>query len=179
MFPKQTAFVQFMRACPRAACRPVKIHSRSIWDLVRFPESRNIVREMNRELERMERNMFRSFPFNFALPRLVPIDSSAVQRNSYRINIDVEGYKAEDIKISIKNNVMRIEAQMDAKSEDGSRLKQSFVREITIPENVDQSTLKSLFHDDGVLTIEARVIDKEGPKDIPITHEAETLKSKI
>jgi len=94
--------------------------------------------------------------------------------NSYRINIDVSGFKPEDIKVSLKDRVLTIDAKMEQKSEDGSRLYQEMSRMYTLPANVEVNNLKSLLSNDGVLAIEAPISGEvEQPKEIPISRTEE------
>lgn len=110
----------------------------------------------------------------------MPIEGKETKQDSYRVNIDVQGFKPEDIKISLKEGILKIEAHMDKTAEDGSRFQQSIVREFTLPSNVEQSSVKSLLHEDGVLSIEASLNKQNEPKDIPIEHlEGDKLKSKM
>lgn len=143
-------------------------------------EVRNMMRDMDRRMEKFERDFFRS-PLSVITPRFIPVDRQGMAKDLYRVNIDVQGFKPEDIKISLKDNVMKIEAQMDRTAEDGSRIQQSIIREFTVPENVDISTVKSLLHDGGILSIEAGLDNGKQPQPqaIPIEKGDSKPKSKI
>jgi HSP20 family molecular chaperone IbpA len=102
--------------------------------------------------------------------RSMPIEAIDNTGNSYKMNIDVSGFKPEDIKVSLKDRVLTIEAKMEQKSEDGSRLYQEVSKTYTLPDNVELENLKSLLTNDGVLAIEAplAIQDEMKPKEIPI-----------
>jgi HSP20 family molecular chaperone IbpA len=87
----------------------------------------------------------------------------------YRINVDVDGFKPEEITISLKENILTIQAKMERKAEDGSKFQQEFTRELSLPENVDPTSLKSFLGNDGVLNIEASYKPEVKPKEIPVS----------
>lgn len=159
---------------------PVTVQSRNFW---RAPSDiRYLMKDLTREMDRMEKEFFRNVPLRILAPRFLPIEGLEMKQDSYRVNIDVQGFKPEDIKMSLKDNVLKIEAKSDRKTEDGSRIQQAIVREFTLPEHVDPSTVKSLLHEDGILSIEAALTKQAQPKEIPIEQiegEKKQLKSKI
>jgi HSP20 family molecular chaperone IbpA len=78
-----------------------------------------------------------------------------------------------DLKISLKNNVMCVEAKKEQTSPDGtSRVYQEYHRKFTLPEGVKMDEVKSTLHPDGYLKIEAPLpqlaITEQTPKEIPI-----------
>jgi HSP20 family molecular chaperone IbpA len=93
--------------------------------------------------------------------------------NLYKLNIYMgEEYLPENIKISLKENVLMVEAKREQKSED-SRFYEEVSRKFTLPENVDLKEVKSVFAPNGILRIEAPLPVQplpEPPKlvDIPI-----------
>jgi HSP20 family molecular chaperone IbpA len=113
---------------------------------------------------------FRLSPLTHVMHRSMPVEAIDNTCNSYKINIDVSGFKPEDIKVSLKDRVLTIDAKMEQKSEDGSRLYQEVSKTYTLPDNVELENLKSLLTNDGVLAIEAplAIQDEMKPKEIPI-----------
>jgi HSP20 family molecular chaperone IbpA len=107
--------------------------------------------------------------------RSMPLEAVDDTGNSYKINMDVSGFKPEDIKVSLKDRVLTIEAKMEQKSEDGSRLYQEVSKMYNLPDNVELENLKSLLTNDGVLAIEAplTVRAEEKPKELPINRAEE------
>jgi HSP20 family molecular chaperone IbpA len=126
---------------------------------------------MDKALERFEKDMIDHFPFSRLLPRPIPIQGVVQSGDVYRFNVDVHGFKPEEIKISVKENNLVIGAKMERKGEDGSKFQQEFTREITLPEEVDPTSLKSFLGNDGVLSIEASYKPDAKSKEIPVSRE--------
>lgn len=86
--------------------------------------------------------------------------------------MDLAGFKPENVQVSLKENVITVNAKMDEQSEDGlQRFSQSISQSYTLPENVELDKLKSVLSDEGMLNIEGPIKGgqaKEGPKEIPI-----------
>lgn len=143
---------------------------RHVWGLVR-PSSdvQRIMRDMDRRMQAFEREFFKIPPFRFLNPQVIPIEGVPATDVKFRVDVDVSGFKPEDIKISMKEGKLKIEASMD-RTEDGTRIKQHLVREFTLPPNLDEKSVESLLHDNGVLTIEAST-KSEGAKKLPISSE--------
>lgn len=158
--------------------RPVvSSQHRNFWGIPRPNDFRLMLRDVDRQMDHFEREMqsfFRNSPLVSLLPRSVPVEAAETSGNTYRINIDVAGFKPEDIKLSLKDRLLTIEAKMEQKSEDGSRLYQEMSRVYTLPENVEVENLKSLLNDD-ILSIEAPLSGKEAtkPQEIPISRAEE------
>nr|AJP36906.1 heat shock protein 19.8 [Oxya chinensis] len=146
---------------------------RSFWDFTRSSDLRSLARDMERQVERLEKDIMGSFPFNRMRPRYLPISGTSTSPNTFRYDIDVEGFKPEEIQVSLKDRVLTLSAKMDRTSEDGSRFYQEIVRQVTIPEKVKIEELKSYIHD-GVLSVEAPRESEGGPKEIPVSREEQT-----
>jgi HSP20 family molecular chaperone IbpA len=132
---------------------------------------RSVFRDIDRAVERFERDMIDHFPFRRLLPRSIPIQGVIQRGDVYRVNVDVDGFKPEEINISVKENTLVIGAKMERKSEDGSKFQQEFTREMALPEEVDLTTLKSFLGNDGVLSIEASYKSEAKAKEIPVSRE--------
>lgn len=142
---------------------------RYIWNLARPADFRYVARDMDRAMERFERELVDFFPFRrHFLPRPIAIEGVQQRPDAYHLNIDVQGFKPEEIKVSLKDNIVTIRAKMERTGEDGSKYQQEFSRELTLPENVDPAELKS-YLSDGVLSIEAAYKPEEKPKEIPVS----------
>lgn len=104
---------------------------------------------------------------------MVPgIDESS---GKYIMNVPLSRHMSpEDVRISMKNNVMTIEGRKEQKSEDGrSRSYHEFMRKFTLPENVKPEDVRSVLTPEGYLKIEAplpqpALMEPEKPKEIPI-----------
>lgn len=180
MFNRSRMLLPVVRSCQKLSSVP----ARNFW---RPRDIGYLMKDFEREFDKMERDFFRNInmPLRVLAPRFMPIDGLEMKQDSYRVNIDVRGFKPEDIKMSLKDGMLKIEAKSDRTAEDGSRVQQAIVREFTLPENVDASTIKSLLHENGVLSIEAALAKEAEPKEIPIEQiegekdERKQLKSKV
>jgi HSP20 family molecular chaperone IbpA len=83
----------------------------------------------------------------------------------------MEGFKPEEITISLKGNTLTVEGKMDRKMDDGSKYQQEITREMTLPDDVDETSLKSMFGADGFLSIEAAYKPDRKPKEIPVSRQ--------
>jgi HSP20 family molecular chaperone IbpA len=120
-------------------------------------------------MEKFEREMIERFPFRRLAPQSIPIQGVVQRGDVYRISVDVDGFKPEEITISLKENTLTIEAKMDRKMDDGSKLQQEFTREMTVPDDVDENSLKSFLGADGILSVEAPYKSDRKPKEIPVS----------
>ncbi|CAG7730719.1 unnamed protein product [Allacma fusca] len=95
-------------------------------------------------------------------------------QQKYCLNVRVGNFSPENVKISLKDRVMTIEAKTEEKSEDGNRrVYQEVSRQFTLPENVDLKEVKSILTPEGVLKIEAplpqqALPEPPKPQEIPI-----------
>jgi HSP20 family molecular chaperone IbpA len=83
----------------------------------------------------------------------------------------MDGFKPEEITISLKGNTLTVEGKMDRKMDDGSKFQQECTREMTLPDDVDASSLKSFLGPDGILSIEAAYKTDKKPKEIPVSRQ--------
>ena len=97
------------------------------------------------------------------------------ETKKYRLNVHVgENFSPENVKVSLKDRVMTVEAKNEQKSEDGnSRFYQEVSRSFTLPENIDLKEVRSVLTPEGVLKIEAplpqeALPEPPKPKEIPI-----------
>ncbi|CAG7719130.1 unnamed protein product [Allacma fusca] len=141
------------------------------------------MKDMDRHFQRMEREFdqrFRGFSRPWAVQLRPWIESelfSEGKPSKYTLNVNVgEQFKPEDVKISLKDRLLTIEAKGEVVSEDGSsRVYQEISRRFTLPDNIDVKELKSVLSPEGILRIEAP-LPQEGavkvePKEIPISHQ--------
>jgi crystallin alpha B len=127
-----------------------------------------VFRELDRAVDRLERDFIDHFPFRRLGPRSLPIQGVVQSGDVYRVNVDVNGFKPEEINVSLKEKTLVIQAKMERKAEDGSKFQQEFTREMSLPDNVDPTSLKSFLGNDGNLNIEASYKPEEKPKEIPV-----------
>merc|ERR1712203_659168 len=77
---------------------------------------------------------------------------------NYKIIVNVEKYKPEELFIRTVDNTVIVEAKHEEKTSDGrSSSTQSFSQSFTLPAGVDPDTVKSSLSNQGVLTISAPI----------------------
>jgi HSP20 family molecular chaperone IbpA len=161
-------------------------HRRSPWDIV---DISNQMESMERTFARIEQDM--NTAFRFPLPRVFHPHGSRFmfrpllegetkvgeKEGKYIVKMNLgNNFNPENVKITLKDRVVNIEAKFEHKSEDGnSRLYQELCKSFTLPENVKVEEMKCLFTPEGELLIEAplppEVIEAPKPKEIPISVE--------
>lgn len=118
---------------------------------------------MARQLERLQREMG-------MLGGIMP------KKDAFEVDLDVQGYKPEDLNITVKDNELTISGSHEEKNEDGTHYQsRHFSRKFTLPENVEMDKMKSVLAADGrTLRVEAPLKQpaieekKEEPKEVPI-----------
>jgi HSP20 family molecular chaperone IbpA len=74
----------------------------------------------------------------------------------FRLIVDVNAFKPEEIDVKIKGKMLTINAKHEEKSED-SEVVHQFTRSFTVPEDVDPESLVCSVSKDGVLTVKGPV----------------------
>lgn len=136
----------------------------------------NYVKEMDKEMNRVFGEFQRASPVKFPQILLSPFERSQVRDipvvstnddgRLYKLELDMEGMKPEDINITLKNNELSITARRDEKRDDGSRFVRENTYHYTLPSEINADTVRSSLTD-GILTIEAQLPALES-KEIPI-----------
>lgn len=90
--------------------------------------------------------------------------------------VQLPGFSPEDVEIRITDNVLEVRGQHSQEIEDEQErsymLRQSvssFVRAITLPQNVDKDALEAEFDDNGILKIRMPYEKEAAPKTITVT----------
>jgi len=92
----------------------------------------------------------------------------------YQIKAELPEVPKEDVKVSVDNRVLRIEGERkQEKEEKGKKFHRiersygSFLRTFTLPDNVDETTVRADFKD-GVLNVRLPKTEKAKPKTIEV-----------
>ena len=142
--------------------------------------------DLDRQFQRLESDM-NSMLRQWGLPpRLETAQELGLQpeivgegeNKRYRLNVHMgENFSPENVKVSLKDRVMTVEAKQEQRSDDGNtRVYQEMSRQFTLPEEVEVKDVKSVLNPDGVLTIEAPIHERAlpeppKPKEIPVLME--------
>ncbi len=93
---------------------------------------------------------------------------------AFHLHAELAGVKKEDIKISVHENVLTLSGQRESKHEETKnkvhrveRSYGSFVRNFTLPDNVDAQQVSANFQD-GILDIDIPKSEEEKPKRIEV-----------
>ncbi|XP_075546765.1 uncharacterized protein LOC142579962 [Dermacentor variabilis] len=95
--------------------------------------------------------------------------------SKFIVNLDVRGYKREEISIKAVGDRVEVSAKHEEESEDGSNyVKHEFTRRFTLPVGVKAETVTCALLSSGVLAIEAPKPEppSKKPKTIPIAVES-------
>ena len=82
--------------------------------------------------------------------------------DSFKVSFDVSKFKPDDITIRSEDGELVVEGKQEVKNEDGFSTRH-FVRAYSLPRNIDRNSFKSVLSKEGILSIEAKKVQK--PKD--------------
>lgn len=151
------------------------------------------IQDMDRQFARLERDLnaafrglggpafrnklfneplvFASRPFPSFEAETIP-STEAGKPGKYSIKVDVgEGFSKDNVKISLTDYLLTVDAKLEHKSEDGkSRVYQEVSKTFTLPKSINLGEIKSSLAPEGILTIEAPLpeVETPQPKEIPI-----------
>ncbi|HEX2735544.1 MAG TPA: Hsp20/alpha crystallin family protein [Polyangiaceae bacterium] len=140
----------------------------SRWDPFRELE------DMNRRFNRMFGLSARGAQENLTIPDWHPSVDIAETPETYVIAAELPDVKREDIKVNVENGVLTLKGERKLDREDKGkkfhRVERSygtFVRAFSLPETVDENTIKAEAKD-GVLTVTLQKSAKQKPKTIEV-----------
>lgn len=93
-------------------------------------------------------------------------------KNGLQINLDVQQFKPEELKVSVADGYIVINGNHEERSDEHGFVSRQFTRRYKIPDNVDEAALASSLSSDGVLTLKAppKALPESKLRDIPIIH---------
>ncbi|PVD29124.1 hypothetical protein C0Q70_11721 [Pomacea canaliculata] len=93
--------------------------------------------------------------------------------SEFRVAIDVQQFKPEEINIKTKDNSVIINACHEERPDEHGYVKREFTRQYRLPDDIDPNTVTSSLNGDGVLTIKAprKALPETRERIIPITRE--------
>ena len=92
-------------------------------------------------------------------------------RESFKVSFDVSKFKPEEITIRSEDGELLVEGKQEAKNEGYST--RHFVRSYSLPRNIDRDSFQSRLSKEGILSIEAKKLQKPEAKDNFIKIETE------
>ncbi|CEF62389.1 Protein lethal(2)essential for life [Strongyloides ratti] len=88
----------------------------------------------------------------------------------FKVKMDVSHFTPEELKVSIKNKCLQVEAEHEEKSDEYGTIKRSFVRRYSLPPGIKEENVTSELNKDGILTIGGAKmeIEEDKTKEVPI-----------
>ncbi|XP_014270802.1 alpha-crystallin A chain [Halyomorpha halys] len=98
------------------------------------------------------------------------ISTIASDKTEFKVNLDVQQFKPEELKVKVVEDYLVIEGKHEERSDEHGFISRQFTRRYKIPQNVDQEAIESNLSSDGVLTLKAKkkVTPEAEGKVIPI-----------
>ncbi|ETN83997.1 Hsp20/alpha crystallin family protein [Necator americanus] len=87
------------------------------------------------------------------------LDKVVDDESKLAISLNVANFKPEDLKVDLDGRILKIEGKQEVKEKNGYSSR-SFIRQWTLPDNVDVERIKPSITEDGHLCIEAPKITK-------------------
>lgn len=115
--------------------------------------------QVNRQLEYSNNNNYQSSTCN-TVTNLddINLQTRIVTKNynqkQLEATVDVRGYRAEDVKVSVRNNQLIVEGERQQTDNNRSE-RTSFIKSTTLPQGVQVNRLQSHVNNNGELIIEA------------------------
>ncbi len=106
-----------------------------------------------------------------------PLVDIAEDDKSYTIKVELPEMKREDIKVSVENGILTISGERTREKEEGGRKYHrveraygSFIRNFTLPQNVDPNQVNAAYRD-GVLHVSIAKTEQARPQAIEVKAE--------
>lgn len=147
--------------------------------LIKWSPMRDLATEifdLQREINRMFDRLFRGFEEEeeFRVMKWTPMVDISETDDEYIVRAEVPGVSKDDLKITIKDNILTISGEKkqekETKSENFHRIERvygSFTRTFTLPGAVKVDKVEAKFKD-GVLTIKLPKVEETKAKEIEV-----------
>lgn len=91
--------------------------------------------------------------------------SMSPDKDSFRVILDVQQFKPEEITVKLVDRFVVVEAKHEEKRDEHGLISRQFMRKYLLPEQVDEEQLSSNLSSDGILTIMAPLKLTEKPNE--------------
>lgn len=127
----------------------------------------------------MALNLFQATPLQALLSHYyqptTPMDTNVtvhVGKNIFRLELDVQHFKPDEVNVKVLDDYVIVEGCHEEKEDEHGYISRKFVRRYKVPEGFDVNALISSLSSDGVLTITAPKLPREGnnERNVPIIH---------
>lgn len=123
---------------------------------------RQSVERMFSEFDRMFTSPFFYRPAIFSRSTSLPIESYDSEKGLLKIELDLSGFKPEDIQVTIKDGQLEISAKSESTGDIKERRELHY--SYALSKNADIEKVKSLLKSDGRLVIEAPLPPEDAKK---------------
>lgn len=138
--------------------------------------NRNLIQTSSPFLDLAKRFFDTDFNYPLFENRYNGLSNVLENENEYLIELSTPGFKKEDIKIELENDVLTISSEVEDKKEENGDgyhrrefYKSSFARSFTIPKNVNKNKISANMND-GILVIEIpKFVDEKKNEKLKIT----------
>lgn len=100
-------------------------------------------------------------------------------KEKYEVNINVKGFAPNEIKVTVSNGFVVIEASHEEKKDEHGYISRKLMRRCPLPDECLQDKVESKLLSSGILTISAPRKNLVTNTVIPVTVEGPTVKSKL
>lgn len=83
------------------------------------------------------------------------VSSINVDKNTFRVNLDVQQFKPDEISVKIVEDCIVVDAKHEEQQDNHGYISRQFTRRYKVPSDVDIDATKSKLSSDGILTLEA------------------------
>ncbi|XP_065212833.1 alpha-crystallin A chain-like [Planococcus citri] len=101
------------------------------------------------------------------------ISSIADEREQFKVNLDVQQFKPEEITVKVADNYVVVEGKHEEKQDKHGYVSRQFTRRYKLPDNVIQENISSTISSDGILSVVApkkvEAIENSAGRQIPVT----------
>jgi crystallin alpha B len=109
-------------------------------------------------------------PWSSAVSQRDSGSTVSLDKDTFRVNLDVQQFKPDEITVKVAENVITVEGKHEEKQDEHGFISRHFVRRYALPKGHDVDKVESKLSSDGVLTITAPKIseEKEESRSIPV-----------
>lgn len=125
-----------------------------------------------RELDRLSQQMLSGVAGTASRPSVMPMDAWR-EDDSFVVEFDLPGVRAESIDLDVERNVVTVRAERPVQDDDremlaAERTRGVFSRQLVLGDNLDTGRIKA-HYDAGVLTLRIPVAEQAKPRRISVS----------
>lgn len=128
---------------------------------------------LSRQMEKLHRHFFERMNEKNDFPKFNDFNVKNSD-DTFQVEVDVQGYKPEELIVSLDNNLLTLKGKHEERSSDGSHfVSRQFMRSMTVPNSVEMEKIQSKLTFGGrTLQVQAPIkkdlLDQSKTREIPI-----------